>query len=157
MNRLTTRIVIALLTATTVIGLATTWTLAVRTALPGAEENAVLIERVNSYLEARIRSERNGFAVAAVRPYLAGDALADAETFEAGKPAAVEGLEPAAPIEVVVLIRGGTTALVQAAGTLRDIFGEQPFAEQYLMRAISVEGETTWMIESVFRLVVSKE
>lgn len=157
MNRLTTRIVIALLAATSVIGLATTWTLAVRTALPGAEENAVLVERVNGYLEARIRAERNGFAAAAVRPYLAGDALADAEAFEASKPPAVEGLESTAPIEVVVLIRGGTTALVQAAGTLRDIFGEQPFAEQYLMRAISVEGETTWMIESVFRLVVPKE
>jgi hypothetical protein len=157
MNRLTTRLVIGLLLVTSIVGLATTWTLAVRTALPGAEENAVLISRVEAYLEARIRAERGGFAAAAVRPYLAGDALADAEAFEASDPAAVEGLEPAEPIAVVVLIRGGTTALVQAAGTLRDVFGEQPFAEQYLMRAVPVDGETAWMIESVFRLVVSKE
>lgn len=153
MNRVTTRIVIALLLLTSVAGLATSWTLAVRTALPGAEENTVLISRVEAYLEARIRSERSGFAVAAVRPFLSGDALTDAETFETSKPSAVEGLAAAEPIKVVVLIRGGTTALVQAAGTLSDVFGDHSFAEQYLMHSATVDGESVWLIDSVFRLV----
>jgi hypothetical protein len=155
MNRLTTRIVIAFLLATSVIGLATTWTLAVRTALPGAEENTVLIARVERYLEARIRAERSGFSAAAVRPYLAGEALADAEAFETSNPPSVEGLEVASPIVTEVLIRGGTTALVQASGRLRDVFGEQPFAEQYLMRALTVDGTTTWVIDAIFRLVTT--
>ena len=157
MNRLTTRIVIALLLLASMAGLATSWTLAVRTALPGAEENVVLVGRVEAYLEARIRSERSGFAAAAVRPFLAGDALADAEAFEASKPSAVEGLAATEPIAVVVLIRGGTTALVQAAGTLSDVFGEHAFAEQYLMRSAVVDGKSVWVIESIFRLVTPKE
>ena len=52
---------------------------------------------------------------------------------------------------LVLLVRGGTSALVQASGEISDAFGTESFAEQYLLRLV----DDTWMIEAVYRLEVA--
>ena len=145
------RFVTTLLVIATLLGWTAAGILAVRTAAPGGVSNETVVTRVADYLEVRIRSEREGFTAAAVRDFLAGPALADAEAFAATTPPAVEGAAFVATPSLVLLVRGGTSALVQASGEISDAFGTESFAEQYLLRLV----DDTWMIEAVYRLEVA--
>ena len=147
----TLRTIVTLLTVLIAIG---GWSVAgvvlVRTAVPGQADDAFLAARVTDYVQARIDAERAGFSAAQVERFLSGPALEDAKALELTDAArAVENLRLAADPQIVVLMRGGGTALVQAIIETTDSFGEKRIAEQYLLQ---LDAGGDWKIDAVFRL-----
>lgn len=145
------RTIVTLLTVLVAIG---GWSVAgvvlVRTAVPGQVDDAFLAARVTDYVQARVDAERNGFSAAAVERFLSGPALEDAKALElTDATRAVDNLRLASDPEVVVLMRGGATALVQAIIDTTDAFGEARIAEQYLLQ---IDGAGDWKIDAIFRL-----
>jgi hypothetical protein len=150
MSRLVRSLATLLLFLVAIGGWSVAGVVLVRTAAPAQSEDAVLVAKVVDYLEARVNAERNGFSLAPVADFLSGPALEDARALEltdATRP--VDGLRLAGDPEVVVLMRGGATALTQAVVELSDSFGAQRLAEQYLMR---IDADGRWKIDAVFRL-----
>lgn len=151
MSRLVRNIATLLLFIVAIGGWSVAGIMSVRTSVTERTEDAALVTRVTDYLTARVTAERNGFSTAPVADFLAGQALADAKALEltdASRP--VDGLRLAGDPQVVVLMRSGSTALVQAVLDLADSFGSRTVAEQYLLSVH--DNETAWRIDAVFRL-----
>jgi hypothetical protein len=150
MTRLLRSIVTLLVILVAIGGWSVAGVVLVRTATPGQVEDSQLVSRVTEYIQARVDAERNGFSVAPVAAYLSGSALEDAKALElTDATRAIENLRLSGDPEVVVLMRSGTTALVQAVIATEDSFGAQRIGEQYLLKLDSDGG---WKIDAVFRL-----